>query len=243
MSSAAGPGTEPVWVLGEPEDGDALWLAAALRDRGVEVEFVLPEELVADAVLTLRIDAGVASSLRLQDGRALAAGSASLIINRLVGLAEPTAASTADRAFLAEEWRAAVVAWLRSLACPVINPPRAASVRGPELPVAAWRATASAFGIPVADWDSRTEASEEGSFELLCLGGRVLGQRPIPRALARSLGAVAEYVGLPLLGVRLREEGGRLLFLDATARPALAPGGRALVDGLLAAAGLSKDAR
>ena len=71
-----------IYLLGEPEDSDLLWLAVALQRRGEQVEFVLPEELLIGSALTCRIDkTGVVSSLRLRDGREFEVGTPGLVVN------------------------------------------------------------------------------------------------------------------------------------------------------------------
>ena len=123
-----------ITLLGGPEDRDLLWLAAALRRRAEPVEIVFSEEILHDARLTYRIDrTSVSSALRLHDGRWFGIDLPSLVINRLTELPVRAAGSAIDTAYLGEEWRAALAAWLRTLRCPVLNPPRAASLGGPEM--------------------------------------------------------------------------------------------------------------
>jgi len=226
-----------ICVLGEPEDRDVLWLAAALQRRGEDVQFVLPEELRIGAALTCRIDsAAVTSSLRLHDGRVIEADTPCLIVNRLVDLPVPVeGGSPADARYLAEEWRAATAAWLRTMRCPVLNPPRAAFLAGPVMPEPAWRAVASAHGVRVRPWrsDRATEAADP--VQLICLGARCIDPTgSAPAGLAASLAAMARYTGTPLLGATFDRADGSWELVAATPRPPLEAAGAALVDAVIA---------
>lgn len=235
-----------ICLLCEPEDDDALWLATALARHGQSVECVLPEDVMLASALTCRLDgSGATSALRLADGRVIEAGLPDLVVNRLVEL--PTlsgSASAVDRRYLAEEWRAAIAVWLRTLRCPVLNPPRAATVSGPVLPVPAWRAIAHANGCPVPAWDSDEPLAGADPVEVVSVAGRTVDPTAsapawVPAAMAR----MSRHVGAPLLGVTLDRCDGQWALLDATTRPPLTPGGGALVTAVLAAAHQSAGAR
>jgi hypothetical protein len=225
-----------IWVLCEPEDNDVLGLVAALQRRGENVELVLPEELMVASALTCRIDsAGVSSSLQLHDGRLIGADGPSLVINRLVDLPVVTGVrSPADATYLAEEWRAVTVAWLRTLRCPVLNPPRAASLIGPMMSPPAWRAVARAYGIPVHPWHSDSLSPAVNPVTVVCLGTRCIDPTgSVPPGLAASLAAMSRYVGTPLLGATFDRTNDHWEFVDATPRPQLAPAGEAFVDAII----------
>ena len=87
-----------ITLIGELEDTDLLWLAAALRRRGQDIDVVLPDEIVQAASLVCRIDsAGVSSRLRLPDGRLFGGPTPELVVNRLQGLPPRSAASAGLR--------------------------------------------------------------------------------------------------------------------------------------------------
>lgn len=224
-----------IWVLCEPDDHDVLWLAAALRRRGEDVELVLPEELMVASALTCRIDStGVTSSLRLHDGRRMDADAPKLVVNRLVDLPTIVGGLPADLTYLAEEWRAATVAWLRTMRCPVLNPPRAAFLAGPRLSTPAWRAVARAYGVPVSSWQSDTAQATANPVNLICLGTRCIDPTgSAPPELAAPLTAISRYVGAPLLGVTFDRTDDRWVLVDATPRPPLSAAGEALVDAVI----------
>lgn len=224
-----------IYLLGEPEDNDLLWLAVMLQRRGMQVEFVLPEDLLLGSALTCRIDnSGAASSLRLHDGREINADMAGLVINRLADLPSIGGAiSPADKIYLAEEWRAALVAWLRTLQCPVLNPPRAGSLTGPVLLPAAWRSIANAHDLMSRPWNSTETLIPADPVNLLCLGGRCIDPtNSAPASIGRSLAKMAKYVGAPLLGATFEREGDSWFFIEATSLPQLTEAGEQLVDAI-----------
>lgn len=227
-----------ICLLCEPEDDDALWLAAALGRRGQHVECVLPEELMVGSALTCRVDsAGVTSTLGLDDGRVLGADTPHLVLNRLVDLPTPTGTSPADLRYLAEEWRAAAAAWLRTLRCPVLNPPRAVTLAGPVLSPPAWRAVAHACDIPVHPWDSDEPPVALDPVEVVCVAGSCADPTgTAPPWVAGSLASMSRRVGAPLLGATFDRADGVWALIDATPHPQLSPGGNELVDAVVACA-------
>lgn len=190
------------------------------------------------SVLAYRIDSGAfASTLRLADGRILDSNKPQLVINRLTALPTVRSSSPADVAYLAEEWRATVVAWLRTLPGPVLNPPLAASLIGPTMSAPAWRAVGAAHGVPVRDWRSEVDDRPVDPVEVVCVGGRCIDATgTVPADLGAPLAAMARHVGAPLLGMTLDRSGRGWELLDATPFPRLVPGGDALIEAVLACA-------
>lgn len=225
-----------ICVLCDPEDEDALWLSHALSQSGEDVECVLPGELVHGSILSYRIGAdGATSMLRIRDGRNLDGTSLGVVINRIRELpAGPSDPTTGDELYLAEERRAVVVAWLRTLPCPVLNPPRASTLGGPAFSIPVWRAIARRHGLRIRPWHHLAEEAPPHHL----LHGIVVGNRfidasgDLPQAKADALVAMARHVGTPVLGVTLVHSENDWEFLDATPLPPLAPGGQALVDAL-----------
>lgn len=231
-------------LLGEPEDRDILWLAAALERRRIEVELVLPEELMIGSTLTCRTDDhAIGSSLRLHDGRTMDPYGPELVINRMVDL-PPIGGTTsaADARYLGEEWRAAVAAWLRTLRCPMLNPPRAASLSGPTFSPAAWRAIASAHGLACRTWSSNQEATAAHCTELVCVGTDTVDPSGVaPPAVRTALAEMARFVGAPLLGATFDRSDNGWMFLEATPRPRLSCSGEELVGALTDFARLQRE--
>ena len=226
-----------ITLIGEPEDTDLLWLAAALRRRGQDIDVVLPEDIVEAASFVCRIDGrGVQSSVRLRDGRGLAAGASGLVVNRLTTLPTRPAASAVDAAYLDEEWRAAVAAWLRAMPGPVVNPPRATSLGGPVLTTPAWLNVASAVGLPTIAWTSEGDVTLTAPVDVFVVGDTCLDPtHAAPPELHARLRQLSRLVGAPLMRARFdRTDGWR--FADATAFPPLAEAGSPLVDAIVALA-------
>jgi hypothetical protein len=222
------------YVLCEPGDEDALWLAAALVRRGEDVECILPEELMVGASLTYRIDSfDVASSMRLHDGRVFEGEAPALVLNRLNEL--PCAGPEADGFYIAEEWRAVVAGWLRSLRCPVVNPPSASALGGPAMSTPHWRAIGRAHGLRVREWHSgQPENAPVGPVEVVSVAGQCLDPTGlIPSQTAQSLMAVAAHVGAPLLGATFDRSEEDWELTTVTVRPRLALAGNAIVEALI----------
>ena len=220
-------------LLGGPDNRDLLWLAAALRRRREPVEIVLPEEILEDARLTYRIDrAGVSSALRLRDGRWLGVDLPNLVINRLTELPVRAAGSGIDTAYLGEEWRAALAAWLRTLRCPVLNPPRAASLGGPVISIPAWRAIARAHGMACHPWANDGMTGAVDPIDILVVGDACLdASHTASPALRAQLCQMSRFVGAPLLGASFDRDG-EWAFIGATVSPPLEEG-QALVDAIV----------
>lgn len=225
-----------ICLLGEPEDVDLLWLAVSLRERGQVVEVVLPEELMFGSSLSYRIDStSVSWELRLRDERVLEPGHLALVVNRMAGL-PPTGAdlAPADATFVAEEWRAALAAWLRTLTCPVLNPPRAASLAGPLMSTVAWRAIAHANGLACQPWRSGEQVSPRDPVTLTCVGQRCIDPgEAASEDVRRALLATAAYVGAPLLAATFDRVAATPVFFEADVFPELMMVGVPLLDALV----------
>lgn len=229
-----------IWLLGEPEDTDLLWLAVFLQRRGVPVEFILVDDLLVASTFAFRIDtAGVVSSFALPDGRAIRSDMPGLVINRITGIPPiGGTVSAADAAYLGAEWQAAMAAWLRTLQCPVLNPPRAGSLIGPEMAPAAWRRVASAHGVPAHAWASADTGAFDGTVDVVLLGSHCLPVGDaLPAAARTGLAALARFVGAPLLGATFARRGDDWAFVEATACPHFAAAGEQFVDALIEYAG------
>jgi hypothetical protein len=156
-------------------------------------------------------------------------------VNRLARLpltAQPRPSQ--DATFVYEEWRAALAAWLRTLTCPVLNPPRAASLVGPVMPTAAWRGLAHAHGLACAPWNSNEALTSIDPVTVMCVGTRCIDpQEVLSQDDRERLLAVAAYVGSPLLGATFEASRGGVVFCDATCLPELRRAGPAVLDALL----------
>lgn len=225
-----------IYLLAAPEDEAARELAAALQRRGEPCQWFAPQHLMSGATLSYRIDgSGSRSLLRLQDGRTLRADAAGLVLNRLDELPPLQAGSPADAAYLGEEWRAVLAAWLRTLRCPVLNPPRAASLAGPMLSAHVWRSLARAHGLPLAKEQEWSEPHRGTSLVWIidrCLGPDDAASEWLRERIAR----LARHAGTPLLELTFDRRGEAWRFVSANPQPNMAAGAGRLLDALIARA-------
>jgi hypothetical protein len=123
-----------------------------------------------------------------------------VIIRRPAMVAEElTWIDPADRAYLAAEMNAFLVAWLTALPCPVVNRPTPRSLAGPAWGPLHWAAAAARAGV-------RWTAGEDGpTHDVVVCGERCFGAAsPGEEAAARAL---ARAAGVELLGARFRAGG------------------------------------
>ena len=229
-------------VLAHMHDSSAHWVAERLRARSAgPVELVLVESLGAQDVRwrhELGAD-GVATDVRLLDGRRLTTGAVAAVLNRMLEppLAMVAAAVDGDGDYARSELTAFAVSWVRGLAPVVVNQPTPQGLSGRWRAPLAWRALALRAGLAPAPgtFDSRDpkpaygELDGEPSTTVLTIGGRMLmagvprGVRSAVRRLARS--AATPILGLRFAGAEPEHEGWQLL--DASPHPDLSSAGDA----------------
>ncbi|MBX3324566.1 MAG: hypothetical protein U0223_14730 [Nitrospira sp.] len=227
-----------ICILCSPEDTHALWLARQLQTRGRQVELVLPEEVLIKSDLRLSIGTNSThASLCLSRGLTLDNRLAGLI-NRLHEL--PPVVSTTGRAadslFLAEEWRAAVAAFLEMLTCPVLNRPTGANLYGQCFSDGHWRSLAAQVGFAVAPWSSeetdQTSLARAGTNHAFAfvVGSRVVDPFSILADRDNDrLCALARLANIQLCRADFYLSSGRPVFTRLTPLPPFATGGDALV--------------
>jgi hypothetical protein len=115
----------------------------------------------------------------------------------------------ADRAYVAAEVNAFLVAWLDAIPCPVVNRPTTTSLAGPAWGELHWAAAAARAGVA---WgrSGDGDAHDVVACGEACIGARSSGDAAAARALARE-------AGVDLLGVRFDGE----CACAATPRPSL----------------------
>jgi hypothetical protein len=122
-----------------------------------------------------------------------------------------------DRAYVAQEVTALLLAWLRTLCVPVTNRPTPRSLGGPGWSANRWRACAARLSVPLADWDVRPGGIQTA----LVVGGTCLCDNEFLRDSAVKL---AREAAVDLLEVRY-DDAGR--FVHASAFPDLSQPERA----------------
>lgn len=223
-----------IYVLAAPDDESAPGLTAALRRRGAPCEWFTPQQLMLGATISYRIDGGGSSSrLRLHDGRELTADSAGLLLNRLGELPALPARSAVDAAYLGEEWRAVLSAWLRTLRCPVLNPPRAASLGGPAPSARVWRSLAHAHGLLLAEELARPMPPQRGMRLVWIMDRCIDPTRAAPASLLEKIARLARHAGTPLLELTFERAGEAWRFVSANPVPSIDAAATGLVDALI----------
>ena len=163
-------------VLGHPDDLCCAGVLSRLEARGLEVRIV-QEPLATPARLTWRLDAaGVTSSLYPGRPDTEIGG----VLVRDTGMLDPEGWDPADHSYMQAEFRAALLAWLASLACPVINRPIASHWYGTGAPMFAWRNLLHRSGLRVPELVVTNDPSEAMAFRRRLAVDRVAGAIYVP---------------------------------------------------------------
>lgn len=137
----------------------------------------------------------------------------------------------ADRAYVAQEMQAFLLAWLHMLPCPVLNRPTPLCLAGEWWSPQTWIHKACRLGIPVArsGWcvvrgqrmkAIQPVAGESSTTNITVVGSQIIGNA-VPRVVlyARRLAQAAE---LDLVTIRFSSPNNDAQFLDASLWPNLA---------------------
>jgi hypothetical protein len=131
-----------------------------------------------------------------------------------------------DRAYVAAEMTAFLLAWLTALRCPVVNRPSPMSLTGPFWRREQWMSLAHRAGLRVVPVFRRvglrrsTEPPLPPGVSVTVIGNRTIG-RAHPDMLAR-VRSLAEAAGVDVLTVRLTDTGPDAAFISADPTPDLA---------------------
>ena len=138
-------------VLGEPHDPLSAGVRDALvaRDRPVRI---IPSPIFGPLRFAWRLDASASRSiLTFDDGLELpAADIAGVFVGSVTG-PDPVGWETPDLLYMYSEAHAAVLAWLWSLDCPVVNRADARTWYQPNPPLLSWRRRLLEAGLPAMD--------------------------------------------------------------------------------------------
>lgn len=231
----------------EPYDEPCLWAVVGLRRLGVELEVVLPRELIAGGSFSQHIDVhGSSFRIRLTDGRELSTDDVQGVLNRLLEVPGSWLERFRgpDREYVAEELQALLAGWLFAVPGPVLNRPNPATLFGEWRAVAEWRCLAGLAGLATVPYrlSTREEPGPLPPDELrtaLVIGRDVVpAGTPVPGEVAAGCLALAGAAGTPLLGLDFAlAPDGRWLFDAATPLPDLRRGGSAALEALRRALG------
>lgn len=233
-----------ILVLAHPEDLSAIRLHGALRSRvgPAGVRIVSVEEIALSSRWIHQAGASGTgdSSVMLADGTIIEDQALELVIQRVhvVGAPHFAKARPCDRDYAATELQALLLSWLRSLSCPVVNPPAATMLGMRERGLLEWLVLAARAGLATPTLRIATSARRlrhHGSRP----GLRTLGREPVvalePRAtgcrrivvagdcvvgeappeIARACVRLARSVGCALLAIELGDAGGTWQFQRA----------------------------
>jgi hypothetical protein len=147
-------------LLGHAEDPCCAGVLARLESCGLPARIV-PAALAPPARLIWRLDAaGVDSSLYPGVPDRAIAG----VLVRDAGWLEAEGWEPDDHAYMQAELRAAMLAWLAGLACPVVNRPDAALWYRPHPPLLAWRAPLRRCGLRLPEIVITSDPAEARDF-------------------------------------------------------------------------------
>ena len=242
----------PWLVLCALGDEAGRWAFDGLRDRATDqVELVTDADLVG-AVWDHRIgEAGVASEVRLGDGRRLRSDEIRGTLNRLThappaltGLLAP-----ADREYGYAEYSALLLSWLAALDGPILNPPTTRGLSGAWRSNLEWASLVVEAGlgcVPAAadsdDPDDRATwvpwpAGASIIEDAIVVGDVVFSARRLDRASRDACRRLAVLAGTPILGLAFAPAGrngraGAPRIRGATSLPDLRAGGEPLLSAL-----------
>src|SRR5689334_13995743 len=161
VAQDASPRGRPMHLLlGHADDPCCIGILARIESCGHPARIVATP-LAPPARLTWRLDAGgLASSLHpdLPD-RAIAG-----VLVRDTGWLEADGWQPADHAYMMAELRAAMLAWLTALPCPVVNRPDASLWYRPHRPLLAWRTPLRRCGLRLPEMVITSDPAETRAF-------------------------------------------------------------------------------
>lgn len=182
---------------------------------------------------------GADPSTAVISGERVASESIAGVVTRLAAVTEHDLPHiiAADRAYVAAEMTAFLLAWLTSLRCPIVNRPTAQCLSGPAWRRAQWIVAARRLEIPAVpvtlDAHPATPplktADQDGGTDIVVIGRHHVGAAD-PVLVARAH-ALAEAAGADLLSVRFDGDGPSARFVAASPWPDL--GGTEISDAVL----------
>lgn len=133
-----------------------------------------------------------------------------------------------DRAYVAAEMSAFLLAWLFSLKCPMLNRPTPTSLSGPYWRHEKWVFTAARLGIPVAPsrrcaifQANQVLTPESGGVTVTIVGSKHFGN--VDKVLVGHARKLADTAGVDLLSVRFSGHGPDSVFMGANLETGFVP--------------------
>jgi hypothetical protein len=189
-------------IVAQRHDQAAVSLAAQWESRG---SAMLTARDLSDPGWEFEVASRKPSRL-IAGGRKFTSDEVSGVLNRLPAAycSELDHVAEEDRLYVSSEMTAFLLAWLSSLACPMLNRPTPGCLCGPNWRIEQWLHLAARLGIPVETLRRSTSFAvpdeREGGVAVTIVGARCVGAvHPSLAAYARRLAAAAQ---VDLLEVR-----------------------------------------
>jgi hypothetical protein len=212
-------------VVANRSDAAATHFVAANADSGVHL--MTPADLSQQG-WRFRLGAPTESTAVVA-GRPIKTAAIAAVMTRLPAVSENDLPHivAADRAYVAAEMNAFLLAWLTSLKCPLLNRPTPQCLSGPLWRQEKWVLTANRLGIPSrpvarqAPWNERIgpASSEPAGATIAVIGRKHVGDGD--GVLAERAHALAEAAAVDMLAVQFDGHGPDARFVDARLWPDL----------------------
>ena len=138
-------------LVGSPQDPWCLRVRAALEARDYPTR-IISNPLTAPARLTLRLDSHQSDSqFSWREDPQLFDDRIAGVLVCSTGWIDPDGWRPADLAYMHSEMQAALLAWLWSLACPVVNRYPSAIWYRPQAPLLCWQGQLRRCGLPAIE--------------------------------------------------------------------------------------------
>lgn len=175
-------------LLGDPQDALCLSVRAALEARGYPTR-IMANPLAQPARLAWRLNnQQSASQLGWVEEPPLPDDQISGVLVRSSGWIDPAGWQAEDLAYMQAETQAALLAWLWSLACPVVNRYPAAIWYQPQPPLLLWQGLLRRSGLPTLETVVTNVAQEARAF------GQRLAQAGVGGVVYGPLTSAARYL-------------------------------------------------
>lgn len=148
-------------ILGAPDDPCCTGVLARLRERGLDAHLLFQPLAAVGRFSWCLDDTGADSRLAIDR---LATEMISSVFVRDVGVLSPVGWKPPDHAYMQAEIRAALLAWLESLPCPVINRMPAAVWYRQLIPLVEWLPLLRRAGLPVPEILLTSDPTEARNF-------------------------------------------------------------------------------
>lgn len=138
-------------LLGDPQDPCCLSVRAALEARGLPARIIV-NPLASGARFALRVSSEQCASQLLWDGEppVVEGGIAGVLVSSIQCI-DPDGWQPKDLIYMYAETQAMLLAWLWSLACPVVNRYPSAIWYQPQIPLLFWQRLLRRCGLPAME--------------------------------------------------------------------------------------------